>query len=57
VFTVTAPKDYARVTGSNPSILKVTVGGILEFQTTITQINESPTDWNDGGNQNTGLGN
>jgi hypothetical protein len=57
LFTVTARLDYDPAATDNPSILNVTVGGILGFTTTITQINESPTDWNDGGNQNTGLGN
>jgi hypothetical protein len=56
LFTVTARLDYDPAATDNPSILKVTVGVILEFQTTITQINETPIDWNDGGNQNTELG-
>jgi hypothetical protein len=55
LFTVTARHDYADVTG-NPSILNVTVGRILGFTTTITQTNETPVDWIDGGNQDSGLG-
>jgi hypothetical protein len=56
VFTITARLDYDPAATDNPSILKVTVGGILEFKTTITQTNETPVDWIDGGNQDTGLG-
>jgi hypothetical protein len=55
VFTVTARLDYNPDATDNPSILKVTVGGILEFKTTITQLNDSLTDWIDGGNINTDL--
>jgi hypothetical protein len=56
LFTVTARLDYDPAATDNPSILTVTVGGVIVFHTTITQTNETPFDWNDGGNQNTGLG-
>jgi hypothetical protein len=56
-FTIIAKEEYASPEIGNPSILKVTAGGIVEFRTTITQINETPLDWLEGDNQETELGN
>ncbi|MDR2815321.1 MAG: hypothetical protein LBB62_01255 [Proteiniphilum sp.] len=56
-FTVTALQDYADGAADNPSVLKVTVGGIVWFEVIISQTNETPIDWFDGGNQDIQFGN
>jgi hypothetical protein len=50
-FTYSTLAAYTPSATDNPSILKVTVGGVLVFETTITQYDETPVDWNDGGDQ------
>lgn len=56
-FTVTTLLDYDPAAADNPSVLKVTVGGIVWFEVIISQANETPVDWIDGGNQDNDLGN